>query len=171
MPSAKYGFNGNPTSVSVKTGSYTIPAGNYAYVTAVCESGQSFSVDGTAAIATSGQVSATGTVNSGSPVTLITAASGATAQVDIQIATAAGVSGTLTVNGATLQTTVASTTYRFPSLFVPGGSTVTLTSLAGNTTYSVFGHYITESSRTMSLWVPTGTVLTTSGGRYTVALF
>lgn len=171
MPSAKYGFNGNPTSVSVKTGSYNIPAGNYAYVTAVCESGQTFSIDGTAAMTTFGSISATGTVNSGSPVTLFTAASNSPAMVDILINCAAGVTGTLTMNGHTLQTTAASTNYRFYQIYVPAAATVTLTSLAGNTTYSVAGSYVTESSKTASFWVPTGTALTTSNGRYTVALF
>lgn len=33
MPSATFGFLGNPESITVGTGSYTVPAGKYAYVT------------------------------------------------------------------------------------------------------------------------------------------
>ena len=41
-------FDFNPTSVSVKTSSYTIPAGSYAYV--INASDDDFTIDGTVAV-------------------------------------------------------------------------------------------------------------------------
>lgn len=43
-------FNFQPANVSVKTGSYTIPAGKYAKVDVQCEAGGSFTIDGLTAL-------------------------------------------------------------------------------------------------------------------------
>lgn len=45
-------FDNNPTSVSVKTESYTIPAGKYAKVYVECDSGGQFTINGSVAVDT-----------------------------------------------------------------------------------------------------------------------
>ena len=137
MPSATYGFNGNPSSVSVKTGSYTIPANKYAYITANCENGATFSIDGTVALSS----------NSWSALAKST---------------------------GNLYSTAGVATYT-------GGSTTEglITNLGGVTTSGagsidgdpVFTNATAMTAVVANFWVPTGTVLTTSSGRYTVQLF
>jgi hypothetical protein len=65
MPSVTYGFNGNPSSVVAGSGSYTIPANKFGYVTVSCKTAESFSVDGTTVLDTGGTVTAVATGSNG----------------------------------------------------------------------------------------------------------
>lgn len=138
MPSATYGFNGNPSSVSVKTGSYTIPANKYAYITANCENGATFSIDGTVALSSNNWsvlAKSTGNIYSTTGVASYTAGS--------------AVEGVLTSSNANATTSGSGATDGDP----------------------VFTNATAMTAVVANFWVPTGTVLTTSSGRYTVQLF
>lgn len=54
-------FNYQPFSVSVKTGAYTIPAGYYAFVSAFCDAGETFSIGGVVALRGNSAIAASGT--------------------------------------------------------------------------------------------------------------
>lgn len=47
-------FNFQPVSTTVRTGSYSIPSGQYAYVTATAKNGGTFSIGGTVALDSDG---------------------------------------------------------------------------------------------------------------------
>lgn len=51
MPSATFGFRGNPASLNIHTsGNFTVPAGKYAHLTANVSSGGTCSLDSTVAL-------------------------------------------------------------------------------------------------------------------------
>lgn len=162
--SVTYGFSGNPDSVSIQTGSYTIPAGKYAQVTAFVDPGSTFSIDGTTVLTPS----SAGTVQSASAnfdnSTTYTVPSGYAFSGVVFCSP----TGNTLLQGKTLGT--ASAVLVGVSA---GPGAVFSVSLAN--TGTVVGSLVPVSNGagavTASYWVPTGTVLNTSGGKYVVQLF
>ena len=164
--SVTYGFSGNPDSVSIQTGSYTIPAGKYAYVTAFCNSGETFSIDGTNVLDPDSATGNGGTSSSvsfgGGGGTAFTVPSNAYFQGRIVITSGAG-------------WTAGSVALAVGAHDITMGAGQALSSGGGAGVASWAGAYVYQSNHnasvTASYWVPTGTVLNTSGGRYVVQLF
>lgn len=172
MPSAKYGFNGNPTSVSVKTGSYSIPAGNYAFVTAQCAAGETFSIDGTVAL--NGPVAVAVKSEQTTNATNCTYTVPAGCQFRGQVYSTNTALETVFVAGAQVGSIAASTTTMKGGMeVIAGPAQIVQISANGSANRHITGFVTTggEAVSTASFWVPTGTALTTSSGRYTVALF
>ncbi len=172
MPSATYGFNGKPNSVQKgNSGSYTIPANNFAWVTISCKNGGTITLDGTTALASDGAA---------------------------WNALARGIGNLWMINGDPIYGTLAGgsaspTTWRSESTFVTTNATATLTpefgriasggDAAAATTYTVKTNYAVDpifanaaakayNAVSAGLWVPTGTVISGTGNySYTASLF
>jgi hypothetical protein len=54
-------FNFQPVSTTVRTAGYTLPSGRYAYVTAFCDTGQTFSINGVVALQGNASTAESGT--------------------------------------------------------------------------------------------------------------
>lgn len=166
-------FDFNPTSISVKTSSYTIPAGSYAYV--VNSSMDDFTIDGAAAVqnADSYVVQLTSvsyfdyTITQGGNFTIahfVTWQSG-TAQMTTSIAP----------DGSNFYTLLSSTIgsgndTKYVNVHLNKGAVVRFArnSSANSNTYGYISS-CRESIVSGGFWVPSGTQL--NGDRYTVALF
>ena len=150
-------FNFQPSSVAVKTGSYTIPAGKYARVTATIEGAGTFTINAVSAL------SGTSFVN----VDVVSAVS-ATASYTVPSGFSAAITGissaetTFSVN-ANGSNTLAANTYSATHYIGPAG------------TFTVAGVF-THSARIQGLqtlsnngilvetfWIPTGTIINGTG--------
>lgn len=168
-------FNYEPDSVSVKTGSYSIPSGQYAFVTAYCRDGGTFSIGGTVAL------EADGTDLDGD---ILTVSESRTSAGTVHATTngysfeghllfTAGSALTITVGGVTT-VTGASPGERYevkagPAEDINIGGTTPQGTLVG------FERRPMGQVRSIvsgSFWVPASTALTLSGNtRYTVSLY
>lgn len=175
-------FNFQPDSVSVKTSSYDIPAGSYAYVTFCVRAGGTGTIDGSTAIDslsnTNGdsvgisQASSLGTINNYTVPTdyvfegYVTQSTGTNAAVTVggnQLCRATNQgSGTDAGSGPVV-------------IRAGGGDVVSVASVSGAFTY-IIGYSTKEGSAhdpvTASFWVPTGTTINGTSTWYaTVALY
>lgn len=135
MPSATYGFNGKPNSVQKgASGSYTIPASNFAWVTLSCKNGGTITLDGTTALASDGSTwnaiarlrgnhwsTTTGEADVG------TTASGTTGQIET------GTLASVTVSPVYTNSTAAAYNAVSIGLWVPTGTVISGT---GNYSYT-----------------------------------
>lgn len=149
-------FNFNPTSVSVRTSSYTIPAGRYAKVFADCDSGGIFTINGVNALVTFAFLNVDQTASSGVTYTV---PSGYVASVSA-IQSAGSVN--LSVN-ANLNETLAVS--RYSTIFSIGPSgTMSLSNIGGGS-YCVQGSAVPSgpTNRAAEFFLPTGTVISGTG--------
>lgn len=167
-------FDFNPVSVSVKTSSYTIPAGSYAYV--INCSDDDFTIDGTIAfekpnssyvrlLSTGINYDYTVTQSGSFSIALKHVWSSGSANLSLQISP----DGTNFYN--LLSSTISSgTEFKFQNIFLNKGAVVRASRSISSTASSAY--YITscrEGIVSGGFWVPSGTQL--NGDRYTVALF
>lgn len=171
-------FNFQPTSVSVKTSSYTIPAGSYAYVEAQAEDGGTFTIDGSTALNAKAQTSVNSESDSfalsGSGSLTVNVATNKLAILRLYLSAITG-NPTLTISG-NLITTSLTTAYNNVYYLGSGDSFV----ISTGSSEQAFGYYtfheydpnITETTNTASFWLPTGSVINGSGQwRATVSLY
>ena len=161
-------FNFQPDSVAVKTGSYTIPAGSYAYVVAYASRGGWIKIDGSLALdhqstITNVNVTATGTNTASHTVATDSAFEGFVANsVSTGWTFGGGSSVPFGVTGGSSHVIKLG----------PGGS---VTSDATSSVKYIVGYEFVANetnSSTAAFWVPTGTAFTLSGdAKYTVSLF
>ena len=170
-------FNNQPTSVAVKTSSYGIPAGSYAFVTVSVENGGLFTIDGStamtseaklaAAVSAVSQQSSINTINNYAVTSgyyfegYCTQPSGTLANVSI---------GGTVVGKTTTATSSVMNTFR-----AGGGDTISIAGVAGVVT-SITGYVvragIQQTENTASFWLPTGTTIAGSGSwQATVSLY
>jgi len=165
-------FDYNPNSVSVKTGSYSIPAGRYALIEAEVRNGGTFSIDGSVAlksVSTLIQASATGNA------TVFTCAAGRTAEVSVYGRFNAG-TGNIVYRqsaGQTIDLSPAggSNDIHESNIKMAGGDTIELVQTGAPVDGYVTGKYTDDDCNPVvaTFWVPTGTSLTLAGdARYTV---
>lgn len=170
-------FNFQPSSTTVRTGSYTIPAGFYAYVSVHCEPGGTFSIDGNEALSAINSdgfdvISVDQSVNNSSTYT---------------VPTGYYFQGTAYTSGSTVLLGVDGTTVfdshsgagsmnegRFPISFTAGSGSVISTNSSDS--MNIVGACIRNGSPRndvfANFWVPSGTDLTESGDtKYTVTLY
>lgn len=159
-------FNHQPSSIAIKTSSYTIPAGSYARVT-VIEYGSNFTIDGSIAAYAryySGTgpmpISGTDIFTHSYPFTLVGSVS-VTGTANFrhldyldQIMDIAGTSTAADITGGAA------------FLRMVPGDTITSNGGSGNYSYRLVAEGITEDA---VFWVPTGTQL--NGTRYVVELY
>jgi hypothetical protein len=153
-------FNFQPVSVSVKTGSYTIPAGNYARVLVECDSGGTFTIDTVTAVTTAAFVNidlAAGSadLNHTVPTGFRSIVSVATTGAD-----------TITVNGNLLLSSTTPGFYnsQLPNIEIgPGGNVLITNSIGGSK--SIVGVSIPSNAthRQAEFWLPSGTVINGTG--------
>lgn len=159
-------FNFQPTSVDVKTASYTIPSGKYAYVTVNVENGGSFSIDGSDALLSQSQVdgSVSAVNSSGVNTTLYTVPSGYRFEGQAYC----GTSSNPTIGGTQISLSTTLTTIKAGSgqaIVAPTHTTMFLTG------YAIREHE-GETNATASFWLPSGAVINGSGTwKATVSLF
>lgn len=149
-------FNFQPTSVSVKTGSYTIPAGKYARVVVECDSGGTFTIDTVTAVTTAAFVNVdTVVVNNTSTYTVPT---GFRASV-----TSIGPSNTTFIVNGNNSESITGNTYTKEFNIGPAGSMSLISVGAGN--HGVQGVAIPSNAtnRQAEFWLPTGTVINGTG--------
>lgn len=184
-------FNFQPTSTTVRTGSYTIPAGNFAYVKVQCETGGTFSIDGSVALEAPSAVgskdfdviaveqtdSDTSPGGSASASISYTPPSGYYFQGTAFATDTTGGGYSINVEGSIITQSVGE------ALNITVGENDTITvfsnlSGGGTVTVSLIGASIRNSSPQAlnfvqeSFWVPAGTQLSETGPtRYTVMLF
>lgn len=166
-------FDYNPVSVSVKTGSYSIPAGRYAYVVPECDD-SNFTIDGNSAVQ-SRQYSINGSVPSvpgGGARTLLTTNNnlgpikikGVSDTNFLLLRPAGGSSGgtdDITIHDSTDPTKTQEITFNVgDSLYFKNDGGLATVS------YNVTGYRL-GINYANGFWVPTGTSL--NGDRYTVA--
>jgi len=163
-------FNFQPTSVSVKTSSYNIPTGSYAYVTAYVEDGGGFTIDGATALTS--QVS---TSSVGASVIAVSTTGTYAVPSGYIFEGQAGGSG---VNGVTIGGTAAlGTSNYYNTIRAGGGDTVAVSTSGGAVgltgyAYRAYTTGLQETSVTASFWIPAGTNITGSGTwKATVSLF
>lgn len=149
-------FNNNPSSVSVKTTSYTIPAGKYAQVYIEADSGGIFTIDGVSAVVTAAFVNIDVGSTAGLSITY-TAPTGYRSK----ITTIAQAATTYSLNSNASSSQPAST-YTQVNEVGPSGTVL----VAGATGFQyVQGVAIPSNatSREATFWLPTGTVISGSG--------
>jgi hypothetical protein len=155
-------FNNNPSSVSVKTASYTIPAGKYAQVYIECDSGGIFTIDGANAVVTSAFVNVDAAATN--------ATMSYTVPVGFKFRLASAGSSTnnaVVINGATYADfgITAGSSAAITGVTIGPGGTVSIS----NTTYQAQQQLtgIQEPSnathRQATFWVKSGTVISGSG--------
>lgn len=169
-------FDYNPTSVSVKTSSYTIPAGSYAYVINSCSG--DFTIDGTAA-----QLSPDGFTNTNLTTTASTADYTITVNgfytINMQGSNYTGTNSDgiieISQNGSNFYQ-VSSLTYsggaainHYVNVYLEKGNVVRTYKSASHNTWTSQMTGCRESIVSGGFWVPTGTQL--NGDRYIVMLF
>jgi hypothetical protein len=159
-------FNFAPESVDVKTASYTIPTGKYAYVAAHVENGGTFTIDSTTALSSEAgvdgdvdDVSLSGLANG----TFYTVPSGYRFEGIAKVA-----SGNLVVGGV-----VRTSGTEFVEIKAGSGATIATTV---NVLYDIIGYSIrvsdAETSVAQGFWLPAGTVINGTGTwRATVSIY
>ena len=148
-------FNNNPAGVSVKTASYTIPAGKYAQVYVECDSGGIFTLNAVSAVVTAAFLSVDQLATS---TTTYTTPAGYMSIVSAY----GGAAGSFNINSNGFNTTAA-TTYTNSYNLGPAG-TMLINGGAGATA-AVQGVAMPSnaSNRQATFWIPTGTVISGSG--------
>lgn len=150
-------FNNNPSSVSVKTVSYTIPSGKYAQAYVEADSGGIFTINSVNAVTTSPFLNvdiAPAAFNSAS----YTAPTGYQATIT---GVHNGSATTFSVNGNANES-LPTTTYSTAHNIGPGGTFVTAASGANSFVQGV-ATPSNATNRQATFWVPTGTVISGSG--------
>lgn len=154
-----------PSSVSVKTSSYSIPASKWAEVYVEADSGGTFTINGVTSITTDAFVNVDYTV---SGTTNISYTAPADYLVDVDVATAAAI--TINPNGNNVTTAIAASEMR-PYKLGPGG-TMTSSSTSGNKSVTGYGIPSNATNRSATFRLPGGTVINGSGSwRATVVEF
>jgi hypothetical protein len=153
-------FNFCPTSVSVKTASYTIPAGRYAQVYVEADSGGIFTIDAVSAVVTAAFVNIDQIVT-GAGVLTYTAPTGYRSNIT---ALGSNSNDTVSINGNSGTFTLVANTMRETSFELGPAGNLSLTP-AGTRTAGISGSAIpsNNTSRQATFWVPTGTVISGSG--------
>jgi hypothetical protein len=159
-------FNFQPESVAVKTASYDIPAGKFAYVTAYVENGGTFTIDGSVAM------TSFASIDRDIVAVYVSGGTGVGASYAVptdykftgQCLHASNVAD-VTVNGA--QTGVSSVqNSSTPTYFeVGGGHTISVAGVSGNK-YLVGRaerSHIPATFSTQTFWVPAGTTIAGTG--------
>lgn len=158
-------FNFQPVSTSIKTSSYTIPSGQFAYVVAYVENGGTFTIDGVTSIDSNAAVAAdynTIILDSTINGTFYTVPSGYRFEGTAQANVGFKIDGnTRTTGSSELQVSLGS------------GSTLATRSTSD---YYLYGAEIKEAepetNATENFWLPTGTVINGTGTwRATVSLY
>lgn len=175
MTSLTIPFNFNPESVSVKTGSFSIPVGKYAFISTEVRNGGSFSIGGTIAIQSTGYaIAAVNVVQLGNTSNVgITVPANSFFEGQISLRNGTG-TGDFDIGGNTMQAVDMSLENIFrckagPSIDVEADKN-------GNSADAILTGYTRtidgSESNTMNFWVPESTALTISGdARYTVSIF
>lgn len=175
-------FNHQPESVSVKTSSYTIPSGKYAFVTGNVRDAGNMSIDGEICLscatdtlkvsASINTVSLTGGLNT---ATSYVVPSGHT--FEGQLYAYGATSGTVTIGGVNVHTGISSGAL-LTGIKAGSGDTITIgANTSCTSTITGFAKKdgmagIQETGTTGSFWVPAGTVISGSGSwRAAVALY
>jgi hypothetical protein len=149
-------FNQNPAAVSVKTASYTIPAGRYARLVVEADSGGTFTIGGVTALSTASFVNVN--VSSASAPLTYTTPTGSRSVV----------SGSTGATGANYQVNSSSSApglaaNAFSPLYELGaGGTMTV---SGGANMRIVGVEIpgNATNRQAVFWVPSGTVINGTG--------
>ena len=155
IPASSGGGFTPPTSISVKTASYTIPAGKYARIVAECDSGGIFTINAVNAVTTSAFVNIdASTANS----VLYTVPIGFKASVSASTITAAA---TLTVNG---NGNLGIGANAFSQVFEIGpNGTISLSGIGSTTAIQGLATPSNATHRQGEFYVPTGTVISGTG--------
>jgi len=194
-----------PESVSVKTGSYTIPAGYYAYVTASVQGADTFSIGGVVALqgitaittsGTGGAISSIDVETTGATTASYTVPSGYKAEFFIYNLGGGGgvITYTYTFNIGSFSYALTDATNGVgfydgtirdgkATRFCAGTGEVISLAVTGagvTVTKNIFGYAERPNSlnggqsagvSSGNFWIAENTVLTTSGGQYTVSLY
>ena len=167
-------FNFQCESVSVKTSSYTIPAGKFAYVAANALNGGTFTIDAATALNSATYdvipVSLAG-INLGATTTLYTVPVDYTFEGYIKYTTTVG-NFDLDIGGADAGVTDGSRS----AIIVGGGDSIVLTEVTGGSIadYSLIGMAFKSqaTSSSQAFWLPSGTVINGTGNWYaTVSIY
>lgn len=166
-------FDFNPNSADVKTGSFTIPAGKYAIVTAMVQNGGTFTIDATVALTS--KAAGAGQTITAVAQDITTVASFTVPANSIFEGVAATDSGeTIQVDGFVI---VGASEGNARIVAGPGAvidATAGTAQLVGYTVQIAAPPHPTPSTSSTGTFfgLPTGTVLDVTGdGRYTVSLF
>jgi hypothetical protein len=168
MPATTFGFMGNPASLTVGTGSYTVPANKYAFCTAQVMNGGTFTIDASTAL--SSQALDIARVNINATTTQTHTVNSSRWFVGGAATQASGAAWTYDGMLGTAVTLVNGTTSSVPPIG-PGG-TIVLTS--GGVQKNLIGAEVGKQNTSSdgSFWLPTGTTINTTGtGYYTVQVF
>jgi len=162
-------FNFQPASVSVKTSSYTIPAGKYAYVVAFVTDGAFFSIDSAAALTSEAGIEYS--VIAVSQASDYTVPSGYRFEGQVSTGTS---TDTVTVDGVGTGNLGSDLSL---SIRAGGGDKIAARDTSDNAvTVGITGFSIREalpeSNNSQAFWLPSGTVINGSGEwKATVSLF
>lgn len=168
-------FNYQPTSVSVKTSSYTIPAGSYARVQVQVINGGTFTIDGTTCLqslaATAGDVNAVDVNTSSNNATLFTVTAGY--RFEGQVYVSGWTSINIAVGGEVVEDLNAG---GFINIKAADGQAIAVSSGSGTGSTTLTGYEIREHKSAthaeLDIWLPTGTVINGTGDwAATVSLF
>lgn len=175
--------NQQPDSVSVKTGSYTIPAGYYAQVTASVQGTDTFSIGGVVALegiaagasgGTSSDIAAINVENLLATTASYTVPSGYKAFIRLACSNATSP----TINIGSYNFTLSGPF--FTDQYIVGSGMVISMVESSSSTRNIVGAAERIGSQTSAtspaavsgtFWVSAGTLLNTSGGSYTVTLY
>jgi len=161
--------NDDPVSSVLKTGSYTIPAGQYARVDVIGDYSL-FSIDGVTVIEAG---YATANVNSASSGgTLFTVPAGRVIRFRVTTEGSGGSSTVALTNGSTTTVIISMTTagaFESSEFIGYAGDVISYGIGAGNHDLTFRGQYIDQQNSSKTFYVPTGTALV--GARYVVSLY
>jgi hypothetical protein len=143
-------FNNNPSSTTVKTTSYTIPAGKYAQLYVECDGGGSFTINAVTAVITAAVVN----VDSFNVSANVTYTAPATGWASLYVSGNTG----MTINANITNLTAATGVQIGPS----GTATAATGSSQSCSVTGVFYPHI-PTNRQATFWVPTGTVISGAG--------
>lgn len=151
-------FNNCPISISVKTASYTIPAGKYARIITEVDSGGLFTIDAVTAMSSAAFVN----IDSGNATNAVlnyTVPTGFRAEVTCAT-TVAG--DTYTVNGNSA-TSMGANAQSTPLQVGPAGTVSLGAGVVNNKGIHGTAYPSNATNRQATFWVPTGTVISGSG--------
>jgi hypothetical protein len=146
-----------PASISVKTASYTIPAGRYARVYTECDSGGVFTINAVNAVVTSPFINVD--VNTGAATVSYTVPSGYLAALNCGMTN--GTTATLAING---NLSIGGNQIQQGTFGAgPGGSYSLVSSSFNVVTLQGVATPSNATNRQATFYVPTGTVISGSG--------
>ena len=151
-------FNFQPSSVAVKTGSYTIPAGKYARVTVEVDSGGIFTIDAVSALTSAAFVNVDSTSGSGTGSVTYTVPTGFKASVS-GIATGESAFSVNNNGDQLLGTSIHTNLFNIG----PAGTLTVYTSLLGFARVQGLATPSNATNRQATFWLPTGTIINGSG--------